>query len=349
MKNILLILIYLGFIFPSCGEKTKENKSMANRSEFTKEIAFKKQLSNDLKKQGSDNEGDSSDIDTLSIIASFKIGVSHYFNTTDKNNFDFPAFFGENEESLILVNEIDHKLITINKLTGETSSNEKVNQLFSEYDQKFNGFITLVPYKGVYFIGFLGGIICVSSDGHLISHIVLKQNLNQFTVLKDTSLVIFSGVKMLYVRKNSNEPEIYDLNFQVSENAILTQEMLYNGSYGRLTSISYKNIMQGMKPETHNVSSLLSIKYPYLNAVSPDYLIWANTDKGNEFYFLDRETFGKSKSLTIKVNEKILSDNDVTLESENQGVNIVSSNNELLYVLTMRNKEIKVYKLHINL
>ena len=345
MKKILLILVYIGLICPSCNAKPRENKSKFNTTKSVRKILPKKQLTKDLKKQASDTGRAS-----LSIIASFKVGVSPYFKTTDKDNFDFPAFFGENAESLILVNDIDYKLITINKLTGEVSSNDKVNQLLSEYDQKFKGFVTLVPYKGNYFIGFLRGIIFVSPEGHLISQIVLKQNLSQFTVLKDTSLIIFSGDQMLYAKKNSLEPKVYDLNFQlVPEDLILTENTVYESGYGSVTSVSYKNIMLGRKREYHNVKSYLPMKYTHLNAISPDYLIWADTEKGNMLYFLDRETFGKSQSLNIKVDKKIFSNNDIPLESVNGGVEIIASTNNLLYAVTMRNKEIMIYKLDINL
>lgn len=288
---------------------------------------------------------------SINLVTSIKIGENPFFMTKNADNFDFPSYCTETVKDIVLVNSLDQKIVLINKSTGAVSSIEMLNKVLVEYESKFKGFISIVPHRNVYFIGFLRGIVCVSMDGKVISEIPLSENIDKFTVLGDDSIVIFSGYKKMYVSsKRDSKLSQYELGFNISETSILGDSIIYNENYGSLYYITYDKAMKGTNVESIDLKTLIPMKYPCLHGYSKSYLAWVDIERGNKIYLLNRKDLGQKQFSTLDLGDRVFVNNDAPIESKNGGVEIISSNDDnIVYVVSMKNKEIRIHKINLGI
>lgn len=339
MKYMAIILTTILLVFQGCTGDHGQNYSLDKETKSNQQVKLQSLRTNNKEQENSE----------LKLLTEFKVGQSKFFSKSDDNNFDLPDYIAIEGNSLVVLNELENKIIKIDIATGKATTNDNLNTIFSSYSELYQGFNNLVIVGDLYFISFLRGIICVSKEGNLISKTPINTNIDFFTVLQDSSFMLFAGNTILHMQKNSPDIKKFEMEKVISGSflADITNDVVYVSSYSKVKKYYLGEFAKGSEVEEKNLSSLLTdIKYPFLYTITSKYLTWFDHNKKDKLVLLDKETFGKKVVKTIRLDKTIFENNDVPLEDERGGIRITSNNGHLFFTV-MKNKTIKIYSLNI--
>lgn len=125
---------------------------------------------------------------------------------------------------------------------------------------------------------------------------------------------------------------IYNSNLAYSNLTVYTYNSLFNSKNNHIV-MRFDNSIFGSKSKE------------YLAGVNSKYFIWFNVEQTNKLYFFDK--YDKKISKIFYWNDQILDRKriNIPLKDGRKGIRFITTDNGDIYLLTMKNKTLIVYKI----
>lgn len=273
----------------------------------------------------------------LELICSNKIGTNDFFKTLDS----YPSSLFLLKKELFLLNSSENKLIIIDTDKKTTRTNSQINNVIKEKSIQYFGSRQIIVSDKYILIGFLRAVICLTKEGVILGEITLDENINHIAFYDDT-VSIFTANEINSYNINGSKLETYKNGTTLTGRFLNFGKEVFNSDVDQLCIYNIE-VLDKVCKET---SSLFNIDFkdPYLAYVSNNYALWYSYMNRNKLLLIDKYSGETLKKVIFNKKNFNPTLKEVEFEEGNPNFNVMMDDLGLIYLVTMKNKVIEVYR-----
>jgi hypothetical protein len=273
----------------------------------------------------------------LELICSNKIGSNDFFKTLDS----YPSSLFLFKKELFLLNSSENKLIIIDLDKKTTRTNSQINNVIKEKSTKYFGSRQIIISDKYILIGFLRAVICLTKEGVILGEITLDENINHIAFYND-SVSIFTADEINSYNINGSKLETYKNETTLTGRFLNFGKEVFNCDVDQLCIYNIE-ILDKVCKETTSMFNI-DVKDPYLAYVSNNYALWYSYMNRNKLLLIDKFSGEILKKVIFNKKNFNPTLKEVEFEEGNPNFNVMMDDLGLIYLVTMKNKVIEVYR-----